>query len=251
MRDELELAESAQVAQAIREALARQRISRQTLADRARISLSTLEKSLSGQRAFSLATLVRLEAALGMALRPAPAASASRNVGIASDALGAYARATVDWLEGEYLTLRPSYSKPGAVYAYRTKIDWDEARTCLVFAETDRTDAGYAQNGVVSVSNISGHAYLVTNSEGQQRLVILSRPTITGELFGVIATLMAGKGAQLTPVASPIALLPLRQAAGGAVGLIEAGHADHARYRRVLTRVTEDGFAVLLSPMPE
>ena len=56
-------------AQRIREEIARQRLSRETLADRARISLSTLEKGLSGQRPFTLATLVRIETALGFMLR--------------------------------------------------------------------------------------------------------------------------------------------------------------------------------------
>src|SRR6187431_3722810 len=51
------------------EELARRRLSRQQLAEMARISLSTLEKALSGRRPFTLATLVRLEQALGISLR--------------------------------------------------------------------------------------------------------------------------------------------------------------------------------------
>src|SRR5947199_5780824 len=49
------------VAAIIREQLARRRISRQHLADQAKISISTLEKALSGRRPFTLATTVRLE----------------------------------------------------------------------------------------------------------------------------------------------------------------------------------------------
>ena len=49
-----------QITIAVREALARRRISRQTLAEKAKISLSTLEKALSGRRPFTLATVIRL-----------------------------------------------------------------------------------------------------------------------------------------------------------------------------------------------
>ena len=58
------------IAHHVREELARRRMSRQALADMARISISTLEKALSGRRAFTLATVIRLEQALGVPLRP-------------------------------------------------------------------------------------------------------------------------------------------------------------------------------------
>ena len=45
----------------------------------ARISLSTLEKGLAGQRRFTTATLVRIEAALGVALRPHARPSTKRS----------------------------------------------------------------------------------------------------------------------------------------------------------------------------
>jgi len=57
------------VASQVREELARRRISRRGLADLAKISISTLEKALSGRRPFTLATTIRLEEALGVALR--------------------------------------------------------------------------------------------------------------------------------------------------------------------------------------
>src|ERR1700755_3005183 len=93
------------IATQIREELARRRISRQLLADQAKISISTLEKALSGRRPFTLATTIRLEQPLGVALRnnhaPAPAATH----GVAPDELGFYSRRAVQWIEGSYLTL--------------------------------------------------------------------------------------------------------------------------------------------------
>ena len=76
MHGELSVEGSESVALVVREQLARRRLSRQWLADEAKVSLSTLEKALAGRRPFTLATVVRLEDALGMSLR---AATAPRN----------------------------------------------------------------------------------------------------------------------------------------------------------------------------
>ncbi len=52
----------------LRQELARRRMTRQALADAAKISISTLEKVLAGRRTFTLATIVRLEEGLGLNL---------------------------------------------------------------------------------------------------------------------------------------------------------------------------------------
>lgn len=75
---QLSAGQSRAIAEMIREELARRRISRQRLAEEARISLSTLEKALGGQRPFTLATTVRLEQALGLPLRELRQATARR-----------------------------------------------------------------------------------------------------------------------------------------------------------------------------
>jgi transcriptional regulator with XRE-family HTH domain len=235
------------------EELARRRLSRQQLADAARISLSTLEKALSGRRPFTLATLVRLEQALGVSLREEPATGASGETAaatpeLAPDELGSYARAAVSWIEGAYLTIRPSFGDKGAVYAYRTEILWDEGRSSLAFRESERTDAAFAQQGVVSVPSFSGHIYLVTNEHGQYRLIVVGRPSISGEMHGVLTTLQVGRGAHLIPVATPIALVPLRGLAHVHFGRIAPGHSAHARYRALLRRTLEEPFALLLAP---
>src|SRR5579862_7922076 len=157
------------IATQIREELARRRISRQLLADQAKISISTLEKALSGRRPFTLATTIRLEQALGVTLRNTQAPAPAPN-GVAPDELGFYSRRAVQWIEGAFLTLRPSFGDKDAIYAYRTEISWDEASTRLTFKESERLDAAFTQQGVVSVPNPSGHIYLVINVHGQYRL---------------------------------------------------------------------------------
>lgn len=232
--EELTEAESETVALAVREHLARRRISRQRLADEAKISISTLEKALGGSRPFTLATLVRLETALGAKLRPE-----DRPASAPAD-LGAYSRASVTWLEGDYLTLRPSFEVKDAIYAYRTAIRWDEGHGCLAFAEAERLDAPYAQKGVVALPNKSGHVYLHTNDEGQMRLAILSRPLITGQMYGVMSTLLSANGGHLVPVAVPFALVPL--VADLSFGRVVPGDALHAHYHAHLTRAMREDF---------
>src|ERR1700737_4649547 len=120
---QLSAEQSRQVAATIREEIARRRISRQHLAEQAKLSISTLEKALGGRRPFTLATTVRLEQALGVSLRKgpdAPVAAAPINGEVAPDSLGAYSRRAVSWLENNYVTVRPSFGAKDSIYAYRT-----------------------------------------------------------------------------------------------------------------------------------
>ena len=241
--------QSRSVAALVREALARRRISRQQLADQAKISISTLEKALAGRRPFTLATTIRLEEALGLPLRKANAdvaLAAAPAITLAPGELGFYSRPAVSFIEATYLTLRPSFGDPAAIYAYRTEICWDADTSSLVFRESERLDAEFAQEGRVSVPNQSGYIYLVTNRQGQYRLVLICRPTINGEMFGIMTTLRAGRGAELIPVSAPIAYVPLKAQANVEFGRICAGHPCYERYRKYLKRTVEEPFALFL-----
>lgn len=241
---EISDAENRAIADKIREAMARRRMKRQTLAEAARISLSTLEKALSGQRPFTLASVVRLEEALGVELRTKLTAEVER---IAPEELGSYARQAVKWVEGSYLTIRPSFGKSDAVYTYRTEIRWDPGLSHLVFGESGRVDPEFAQTGSVSIPHQSGYIYLVTNRMGQYRLIVLSRPMIGGEMFGLLTTLHAGRGVQLVPASTPIVLTPLRKLeAEPQFGRVEAGSAAYPHYRQLLRRALDEPFALLI-----
>jgi transcriptional regulator with XRE-family HTH domain len=246
---QLSAEQSRQVAATIREEIARRRISRQHLAEQAKLSISTLEKALGGRRPFTLATTVRLEQALGVSLRKGletPVAATPVNGDVAPDGLGGYSRRSVSWLEGDYLTLRPSFGDKGSIYAYRTEIAWDAAASCLVFHEAEKLDAAYTQSGEVSVPNQSGHVYLFTNRHGQLRLITVSRPTITGEMYGIITTLLAGRGSSLTPIAAPIALLPMKRVPDPSFGRVAPKDANYEMYRTHLQRIIDEPFAMFL-----
>src|SRR3569832_530028 len=141
---------SSRVIVLIREEIARRRKSRQALAEKATLRLSPMEKALDGRRPFTLATIVRLEQALGVSLRMAPVAPAAppaTNGDIAPDSLGAYSRRAVTWIEGTYVTVRPSFGDSEAVYAYRTAISCDAAASSLVFREGGRRGGAGARGG--------------------------------------------------------------------------------------------------------
>jgi transcriptional regulator with XRE-family HTH domain len=237
-----------EIARLVREELARRRISRQALADLARISISTLEKALSGRRSFTLATVIRLEEALGAPLRGQPTAPVAAS-GSAPDELGGYTHGAVRWLEGRYLTLRPLFGSEPGIHAYRTDIAWQPESSRLAFAESERID-NFAQSGPVSLPHLSGQIYLVTSEGGQYRLAILSRPTIDGSLYGILTTLLVGHGSQLVPAACPIALLRIGDAAAPAFGSIAPGHPSYPSYRAELDAVTDKDFARFPTGLP-
>ena len=221
-------AQNEQIAERVREALARRRISRRRLAEEARISVSTLEKALVGDRPFSLASVVRLEQALGVALRTSTAPLPQ----VAPPELGGYVRSAVAWLEGEYLTLRPSFELAGGIHAYCTVIGWEESRHCLQFREGERFDSANAQIGHVSLPPVRGKVYLSTTENGQMRLMILNSPARGGELSGLLLTLTAGTPG--LPVATPIVLLPRQP--DHQFGRIARGDASFARYQSLLAQ---------------
>ena len=178
--------------------------------------------------------------------RPKANGLAAATNGSAPDELGGYSRAAVTWLEGSFLTIRPSFGERGAVYAYRTDISWDAATSTLVFRETERTDKDYAQFGSVAVPHQSGHIYLITNRHGQHRMIVVAKPTIQNELHGILTTLQSGRGAHLSPVSTPIVLKLLKKDQRTVYGRIYAGHVAHAAYSALLRKTLADNFAAFL-----
>jgi transcriptional regulator with XRE-family HTH domain len=245
--DDLSAEENRMISGAIREELAKRRLTRQHLADKAKISLSTIEKALSGQRPFTLATVVRIEEALQLPLRKAKTAIGNGELALAPQSLGSYSRPAVSWLEGDYFTMRASFSDPTGIYTYLTEIKWDSALSHLVFRESERIDAQFKQDGSVSVPHQSGYIYLVTNKMGQYRLIILSRPMISGEMYGIITTLQSGRGTLLTPVSTPLVLVPVKNFENEIqFGKMAAGSPVFERCQALLKRAVEEPFVMLI-----
>jgi hypothetical protein len=62
-----------------------------------------------------------------------------------------------------------------------------------------------------------------------------------------MTTLQVGRGAQLLPVAAPVAYVPLKGIAKPDFGRLAAGHASYERYRACLRRTIEEPFALFLT----
>lgn len=227
----------------IREEIARRRISRQELAELAKVSISTLEKALAGTRPFTLATVIRIEDALGTRIRPAAPSTTASFPELAPEHMGAYSKSAVRWLEGRYLALRPSFSKPGDIFSYLIDIHWVDEAGYLTFAEMKQADSRVEQTGHVSLPNLSGHIYLATNESGQLRLMMLSRPTVDGTLYGTLSTLRIGHGSQLVPACCAIALVRYELQDDPLVGAVPTGSSHHDKYREILSAVTSLEFA--------
>ncbi len=233
-------------AQRIREELARKRMSRARLADAAKVSLSSIEKGLSGRRVFTDAALTRIGDVLELSfVEDVATPSTAQN---ASDELGGYARATVSWLEGNYLTIRPSSKRKDDLVTYITDVTWDKEHGHLVFKELARIDKAYAQFGSVAVPHQTGHIYFNTNRHGQQRLMVVKRDVMAkGAMYGLLLTLQQERGARLMPVAMPVALVPVKHlGAPPVLGAITPLNKMHEEYRQILARVTVEGFAAVL-----
>src|SRR5690606_9990737 len=113
------------------------------------------------------------------------------------------------------------------------------------FAEVERADATFAQQGFVSMPNLSGHTYLVTSEAGQFRTVILGRATRERRMFGLLSTLQVGAGSQLVPVACPVAMVPEEQLPTAQFGLIAEEHPVRGEYRSILDMALASDFCRL------
>jgi len=67
-------------------------------------------------------------------------------------------------------------------------------------------------------------------------------------MYGILTTLQVGRGAQLTPVAAPIAMVPIKKVNVAQVefGRVASGQACYETYRGYLRRTVEEPFALFL-----
>ena len=179
---------------------------------------------------------------------PSPAGAA---VGgdIAPVYMGAYTRAGVDHYVGSYLTLRPDFSRPDQIMAYRTDIVWDPAWPSLTFEERDRPDPSYAHRGRVYIPASSMYIHLVSLTKGAMRMVVISQPDRVSTMRGIMTT-QHKAGAMVVPVAAPIIYALKADFGGVALGEIKPGDAAFASYHSLLRATIAEGYARMLTVGP-
>lgn len=159
--------------------------------------------------------------------------------------MGAYTRPAVDHYIGSYLTLRPAFSVPGTIIAYRTDIVWDTEWPSLLFQESDRPDAPYSHRGRLYIPASSMFIHLVSLTKGAMRMVVVSQLDRAGEMRGLITTLNKQR-AMFVPVAAPIVYAQRQSFAADELGEIGAGSPHHAAYAAMLSETVDQGYARLV-----
>jgi hypothetical protein len=207
------------------------------------LSKSTIDKLFQGE--FSERTLTKIEAILNIALTPKHAEDDQ-----APSQIGGYTLQAVDYLQGDYLCVRPLFTDPTNLNAYLIRIAWDGATRSLRFEELSRRDAKYAQKGTVYIPFGTPFLNLVSTHLGNLRTVLLSLPDGEGVCRGLITTLSNPKGTMYTPVAAPVFLRRLATNEQPEVGFIKPDSASYAPYLDVLASVVADEFGRFVPAPP-
>ena len=159
--------------------------------------------------------------------------------------MGAYTRAGVDHYLGSYLTLRPDFTEPGAIVAYRTDITWDASWPSLLFEESGRPDATYAHRGRLYIPAASMFIHLVSLTKGAMRMIVVSQLDRAGVMRGLITTLNKSR-ATLVPVSTPIVFVKRDDVADVALGTKRPGTTAYDDFESLLTETVEQGYARLV-----
>lgn len=159
--------------------------------------------------------------------------------------MGAYSRAAVDHYIGSYLTIRPAFSIPDTIIAYRTDIIWDPEWPSLLFQECDRPDAPYSHRGRLYIPASSMFIHLVSLTKGAMRMIVVSQIDRGGVMRGIITTLNKQR-ATFVPVAAPIVYARQDDFTGTALGEIKSSDPNYKAYKYLLADSVEQGYARLV-----
>lgn len=241
--------------QRIKTALIEKKMTQAELADAADCHEKTIQNLLSGrpvrdQTLFDVCMVLGLDfdelrhTWTGELNRDEPGKPAASKE-VAPVYMGAYTRAAVDQYIGNYLTLRPSFTAPDAIVAYRTEVTWDPEWPSLLFTELDRPDQAYAHRGRLYIPASASFIHLVSLTKGAMRNIVVSQLDREGKMRGLITTLNK-RGAMLLPVSAPIVYVKCETVGANEIGEIPPSHALNAGYRRTIAETLDQGYARLI-----
>ena len=247
----------------IRTAMIEKKITQASLADAADCHEKTIQNLLAGkavraQTLFDVCVVLGLkyetireiwsgEARPAAAHGEAPSTPDAGGMGgvVAPIYMGAYTRAGVDHYLGSYLTLRPAFSTPRTIVAYRTDVTWDDSWPSLLFQEVDRPDQPYSHRGRLYIPPSSMFIHLVSLTKGAMRMVVVSQIDQAGQMRGLITTLNKQR-AVFVPVAAPIVYMKTDDFSGVKFGEVVESDAVYRNYRQMLAETVEQGYARLV-----
>ncbi|MET0653047.1 MAG: helix-turn-helix transcriptional regulator [Hyphomicrobiaceae bacterium] len=241
----------------IKTAMIEKKLTQAELADAADCHEKTIQNLLSG-RSVRDQTLFDVCMVLGLdfdrvkgawsgshgELRDAPEGNGAHGR-VAPVYMGAYSREAVDHYLGSYLTLRPSFSVPGGIMAYRTDITWDDEWPSLVFQERDRPDKPFLHRGRLYIPASSMFIHLVSLTKGAMRMVMVSQLDLAGQMRGLVTTLHKQR-ALFMPVSAPIVYTKREDFGQLVLGEIGRDQPAHSGYQAMLNETIEQGYARLI-----
>lgn len=211
---------------------------------REHLSKSSIEKLFQGD--FTERTLNKVEGILKTSFqRPSTVRDNT-----ASKSVGGYVFDAVEYLQGDYLCVRPMFANPANFNAYLISIAWSDEQKCLVFEEKSRFDGKYRQVGTVYIPFGTAFMNLVSSSAGNVRTILLSLPDTEDIMRGIISTLSNPKGSIYIPVAAPIVLRKLRSGEAPELGVISPDNSRYGEYQSWLATVLTEEFGKFAVPQP-
>src|ERR1700733_3097262 len=211
---------------------------------REHLSKSSIEKLFQGD--FTERTLNKVEGILKTSFQKPVAVRRDA----ADKSVGGYVFDAVEYLQGDYLCVRPMFANPANINAYVIAIAWNDTQNCLVFEEKLRFDGKYRQIGTVYIPFGTAFMNLVSSSAGNVRTVLLSLPDSDDMMRGIISTLSNPKGSIHIPVAAPIILRKLRPAEEPELGVIPPDHRRYGEYQSWLASLLNPELGIFSMPQP-
>ena len=226
--------EKQKIVDTIRTYMARERISRDEFAQRAKLGKSTIDKLVTGL--FSERTILQIEARLNIRLRGSEAASAPAE-------LGAYTREEGSYFLGEYTFARPSFQEEGVIQAFHMEIIWGSNPRVLQLQERERNDGIAPQLGTIHIPRGSSHLFILSNENGWLQTTIVSQLNVLKQMKGIMLTVGHAFGNLYVPVAVPVVLSKVDKVETRMIGRIISGSPMFDAYHAELSSVEADSFA--------
>jgi len=227
------------IAQAVRAYIAKERISREEFALRAKLGKSTVDKLVVGL--FSDKTILQIEAQLNISLR-----SSGEGAEFADEEVGKYTREDTKRYIGEYVFARPSFREPGIIHAFRMEIEWDRGARALLVKEQAR-DKKVLQFGKIYIPRASSHIFILSNQRAWVKSVVLSQLDIHKRMKGLMLTMGRAFANIYAPMAMPVIMNKYDRVDDDMVGKIAPSSQPFDEYNKDLSAVEEEQFAKWIS----
>jgi hypothetical protein len=229
-------ADRARIVQAIRSYIAKQRMSRDEFAQRAKLGKSTVDKLVVG--IFSEKTILQIEAQLEISLLD-PGTSRESAV----EELGGYSRQETRPYVGNYIFARPSFQDDGLILAFHMEIYWDGEARALMVKEIGSGKSIPPQFGKVFIPRSSMHIFIQSNEQGWLKNVILSQIDVYKRMKGIMLTMGNAFANLYTPAAMPVIMNKYETVEKDMLGKIDPSSRMYEEYNQDLLAVEENQYA--------